>query len=1246
MSAARWQFFIDCGGTFTDCIGVSPEGALSVVKVLSAGDAPVRAIEALLARAGEVTPPSALACSVRLGTTVATNALLERRGVPTALVAPRGLAGVFDIGTQERPALFELEIHKPPRLHAWALEVAGRRAATGEAIEALEPEAARRALAQARAEGARSVAIVMLHAHRVTDDEESLAQLAREAGFEEVVCSHACGREIGFLARGETAIADAYLTPRLREHVERLTAALPRAELRLMQSSGGLTSAARFRGPNALLSGPAGGVLATRAVAAGAGRSRAIGFDMGGTSTDVSLVDGDRLERSFESVVGGVRVKAPMLRIHTVAAGGGSLCRFDGSRFTVGPESAGADPGPLCYARRDASGAPRARELTVTDANFVLGRVLADRFPFALERAGVDRALAALQAELARAGFPRSPEAIAAGFVEIANAHMAQAIVEVCVSRGVDPRDHVLVGFGGAGGQHVCALARRLGIREILLHPLAGVLSAYGIGIARQTWHGEQDGGQRTLPEAGPVAPELAAVWDALARQGIDALRAEGEEEEALRFEASLDLGYLGTDTALEVLAPGGLGSPESRTAGAWRAAFEGLHRERFGYVRPGRAVAIKAIRLRVVGPENAVEAGGGAGAVAGRPSGSPGGTASGAPAPLRTERVWFAGPGFVETPVFAREALAAGSRLAGPALILEASATVVLDPGFALVVEAGGVFRITAEAAHTAASTAAATATAAGAAADPVRLEILGSRFMSIAEQMGAVLRNTSVSTNIKERLDYSCAVFDREGGLVANAPHIPVHLGAMADTVAAVRRRFAPFGDGDVVVTNDPFEGGSHLPDVTVVSPVFLPGAADPAFFVASRGHHADLGGAAPGSMPACSTRLAEEGVLIEAFPLVRAGRFEEARLRALLGAGPHPARRPDDNVADLEAMIAANRAGAARLAELAAEEGEAVVHATMGELQTAAAQMVARELAKLAPGRHVFEDALDDGTPVRVALDVVHRAPGSADLLPARVTIDFAGTGAAVQGNLNAPPSVVRAAVIYVLRSIVAARIPLNGGCLAPVELRIPPGSLLDPPRGSAVAGGNVETSQRVVDVLLGALGRAAASQGTMNNVAFGDAGFGYYETIGGGAGATPFADGASGVHTHMTNTRITDPEVLETRFPVRLEVFRLRSGSGGAGRFRGGEGVERRLCFLRPVRVSLLTQRRLRPPFGLAGGAPGAPGRNRLRRAATGAIEMLAGQLELELEAGDALWIETPGGGGFGAQASSARAAADS
>jgi 5-oxoprolinase (ATP-hydrolysing) len=683
----------------------------------------------------------------------------------------------------------------------------------------------------------------------------------------------------------------------------------------------------------------------------------------------------------------------------------------------------------------------------------------------------------------------------------------------------------------------------------------------------------------------------------------------------------------VGTDTALDIaldLAPASdsrrgvrSGSDADEAGPAWRTAFEREHRTRFGYVREGREVEVKAVRLRARGPEGAVPV----------PTRIP---AAPPPLPLRTQSAWFPRAGRVEAPVFEREALRPGDRLAGPALVLEQTGLVVVDPGFELEIDERLVFRLR--------------GVDAGevdrrvdlSEADPVRLEVLGNRFMSIAEQMGAVLRNTSVSTNIKERLDYSCAVFDRDGGLVANAPHIPVHLGAMADTVAALRERFDPVSEGDVYVTNDPFEGGSHLPDVTVVTPVFLAGQGRPGFFVASRGHHADLGGRTPGSMPADSTRLDEEGVLIEAFPLVRAGRFDEARIRRVLGTGPHPARRPDDNVADLEAMVAANRAGAALLEGLVEESGEEVVQVTMHQLQQAAGLKVAQELSRFPPGEHRFEDALDDGTPICVRL-WIEPSRVSTDPLPARMRIDFEGTGPASAGNLNAPSAVVRAAVIYVLRSLVVERIPLNGGCLAPVEIRIPVGSILDPPRGSAVVGGNVETSQRVVDVLLGALGRAAASQGTMNNVTFGDAAFGYYETIGGGAGATDSAAGASGVHTHMTNTRITDPEILEARFPVRLLEFSLRRNSGGVGRNCGGEGVVRRYRFLRPVTVSLLTERRKRAPFGLAGGGEGAPGRNRVLRAHDGSLEEVLGRARLALDPGDELWIETPGGGGFGVRA---------
>ena len=927
-------------------------------------------------------------------------------------------------------------------------------------------------------------------------------------------------------------------------------------------------------------------------VARAAGFARAVGFDMGGTSTDVSLLEPGDLPRSFETLVGGVRVKAPMLRIHTVAAGGGSLCRFDGFRFTVGPESAGADPGPLCY------GHPEARELALTDVNLALGRVQPDRFPFPLRADRVTAALEELSARLDAARLSRSPDEAAAGFFEVANASMAQAIAQVSVARGVNPRECALVGFGGAGGQHVCAIARSLGMRDVLLHPLAGILSAYGIGRADVSWDGQHDARRVELPGSGtPLPAAVAKAAAELEAAGRAALVAEGVDRGALRVETRLDLRHVGTETALPVREP---------DDGDWPAAFAREHRARFGYERPDHAVEIVTVRVRVFAP--------GASPALPRPAAA---SAPSAPAPLRHESAWFPGSGRVEAPVYAREELAPGATLAGPALVLEDTGSVVLDPGFVLRVAGDGVLHLRDEAlpAHA--------AVADLSRADPVRLEVFGNRCMSIAEQMGAVLRNTSVSTNIKERLDYSCAVFDAEGGLVANAPHIPVHLGAMAETVQVVRERFPDLSPGDAVVTNDPFAGGSHLPDVTVVTPVFGSEPA-PSFYVASRGHHADIGGTSPGSMPADSTRLEEEGVVLEPFRVVQGGRFDEARVRAALTGARHPARSPDDNVAELEAMVAANRAGAGLLERWVGEQGLESIAVTMRQLQEAAAGKVRREIAKLPDGEHAFADRLDDGTPLAVRLVVAGE----------RMTIDFAGTGAAVPGNLNAPRAVVQAAVIYVLRTLVAERIPLNGGCLEPVEVIVPPGSLLDPPPGAAVVGGNVETSQRIVDVLLGALGRVAASQGTMNNVTFGDASFGYYETVGGGAGAGDGFPGASGVHVHMTNTRITDPEILEARHPVRLLEFSLRRGSGGAGRFRGGDGLVRRYAFLAPVSVSLLTERRLRAPYGMAGGEPGARGRNSVVRA-DGSCEELPHHASAALAAGDVLVVETPGGGGYGA-----------
>jgi 5-oxoprolinase (ATP-hydrolysing) len=871
-----------------------------------------------------------------------------------------------------------------------------------------------------------------------------------------------------------------------------------------------------------------------------------------------------------------------MLAITSVAAGGGSLCRYDGHKLTVGPESAGAAPGPLCY------GDPAARELAVTDVNLALGRLAPDRFPFPLDATRVERALEAMAERLAEDGYRRSPAEVAAGFAEIADACMAEAIRQVSIARGHDVREDALVVFGGAGGQHACPLARRLGIRRLIFHPLAGVLSAYGMGLADVSWHGEADLGAREL---GPdLDRALARVLERLEAEGRRVLEDDGFDPARLESVARLDLRYRGTEYALTLREAPGQGR---------RAAFEALHASRFGYTREGHPIDAAVARVEVIARHRSPD--------------EPVWPAASPPAPHRRARMWAGGRFHDDVPVFFREDLGAGARVAGPALVLESTGAIAVDPGFEGAVDARGRLVLEDRAGRPASERA-------SEALDPVRLEIFGNLFMSIAEEMGTVLRRTALSTNIRERLDFSCAVFEADGGLVANAPHIPVHLGAMGETVRAVLAAFPEPAPGSVFVTNDPSAGGSHLPDVTVVTPVH-DAEGRLRFFTASRGHHADVGGRTPGSMPPFSRTLDEEGVVIPPLEIVRGGRFDEAAFERVLRGGRWPARSPRDNRADLEAQIAANRAGERLLRGLEARYGLAAVLAYMRHVQDDAAAKVAEEIAKLPDGDHAFEDALDDGTPIRVAL----RVRGAS------LEVDFTGTGAEVDGNLNAPRAVTTAAVIYVLRALVGEPIPLNAGCLRPVRLVIPEGSVLSPRPGRAVAGGNVETSQRIVDVLLGALGRAAASQGTMNNLTFGDESFGYYETIGGGAGAGPGFSGASGVHTHMTNTRITDPEILETRFPVRLVRFALRRGSGGAGRFRGGDGLVRELEFLRPLRVSILSERRRRAPFGLAGGAPGATGRNFQDG------RELPGKVEFEVVAGSRVRIETPGGGGYGVPA---------
>jgi 5-oxoprolinase (ATP-hydrolysing) len=1181
VKASRWQIWIDRGGTFTDCIGLDPAtNELRVAKVLSSDRAPLDGIRKLLGLAVDTPiPPS----DIRMGTTLATNALLERKGCPTALLVTRGFGDLLAIGTQARPELFRLNIEKPPPLPVATVEVDARHDASGRVLERPAPDSLAETLSGLAAAGARSVAVSLLHAYRAPELELEVGAAARRAGFAHVSLSHEVAPEIGLLGRTDTTLLDAYLTPLLSDYLRSLAAELPGSTLLLMQSSGGLASAAALRGPSAILSGPAGGVVAVAEIATRAGLQQAIGFDMGGTSTDVCRFAGE-LERIYESEVAGVRVRAPMMRIHTVAAGGGSICKLDAGRLVVGPESAGARPGPLAY------GDPAAHDLTLTDVNLLLGRLADDRFPFPLERQRAEARLTELARTLDDPA--RGPLDVAEGFFHVANSAMAEAIRKVSVARGYDVREHALVVMGGAGGQHACALARRLGIREVVVHPLAGVLSAWGIGLSAVRWNGDRDAGRALLDASALDAVE--PVFAEMEAAGRSALGEQIDDAAAVRVERRLDLRYRGSETVLTLPV---------QDATSLTQSFHAEHERAFGHARPEHPIEVAVARLEV--------------SVAG--FGAQPGTAAGGGSrrePRRFTLLHYEGRSLDHVPVHHREDLGPGDVVEGPALVLEPTSTTVVDPGFRLEVNEGGLLRIRDHAGS------AALPELVGALddsiADPVLLEIMQSSFMGIAEQMGETLRRTAFSTNIRERLDFSCALFDAEGGLVANAPHIPVHLGAMSETVRALRVQHRDMRAGDVFVTNDPAAGGSHLPDITVVTPLF--DEADRLrFFTACRGHHADVGGITPGSMPPSSTCIEEEGVVLRGLRLVQGGRFDRASIEAALSSGPHPARDPGANILDLEAQVAANRTGAALVAELLERYGLPRVEAYMRHVQRDAAERVARQIEQLGDGTHRFTDALDDGTPICVTLEVHGR----------HLVVDFAGTGTEHAGNLNAPRAVTLAAVIYFLRALVDAPIPLNSGCLDPVEVRIPPASILDPSPGRAVAGGNVETSQRVVDVLLGAAGLAAASQGTMNNLTFGGEGFAYYETIAGGAGAGPTFDGASAVHTHMTNTRITDPEVLEARFPVRLLRFAVRHGSGGAGRRHGGDGVIRELEFLVPARVAILSERRERPPFGLAGGMPGARGVNRLDG------RELPGRASADVTPGSRIVIETPGGGGYGA-----------
>ena len=1202
----RWQFWIDRGGTFTDVVGKSPDGGLVTLKLLSENpeqyrDAAVAGIRQLLGlKPGAPVTPEMVDC-VKMGTTVATNALLERKGEPTLLVTTTGFADALRIAYQNRPRLFDRHIVLPELLYQAVVQAHERVGAHGEVVQALD-EAHLRAQLQTQFDaGLRSVAIVFMHGYRFTTHEQAAARLAAAVGFTQISTSHATSPLMKFVSRGDTTVVDAYLSPILQRYVDRVASEMPGVRLMFMQSSGGLTDAQAFAGKDAILSGPAGGIVGMARTAKQAGHDKVIGFDMGGTSTDVSHYAGV-FEREFETQVAGVRMRAPMMSIHTVAAGGGSLLQFDGARLRVGPQSAGAHPGPASYRR----GGP----LAVTDANVMVGKVQPAFFPQvfgpqaneALDAQAVQQQFDALSARL-----QRPAEDVADGFIRIAVQQMANAIKKISVARGYDVTRYTLQCFGGAGGQHACLVADALGMTQVFVHPLAGVLSAYGMGLADQSLIREQAVEERLTMNA---LPRMAALIASLSAAATQALVKQGTGAENLQTYPRVHLRYEGSDSALIV--------PWGRLAEI-SAAFEAAYRQRFAFLMQGKALVVEAVSVEAV--------------IAGDAPQEPTHALHGArEVPVRAQvRMFTAGLDGVscwhQATLVAREDLRPGDRIDGPAVIAEQNATTVIEPGWQAQVTALDhllLLRVHARQVRH----------AVGTTVDPVLLEVFNNLFMNIAEQMGLQLQNTAYSVNIKERLDFSCALFNAQGHLIANAPHMPVHLGSMGESIQTVIRDNAgQMQAGDVFALNDPYHGGTHLPDVTVITPVFLSGHEVPVFYVGSRGHHADIGGTTPGSMPPFSTRIEEEGVQIQNFRLVAQGVLREAEILALLQSGEYPSRNPQQNLADLRAQIAANEKGVQELHKMVTEFGLDVVQAYMRHVQDNAEESVRRVITRLKDGQFILP--LDNGAQIQVAVRV-NAAERSA-------VIDFTGTSDQQTNNFNAPKAVCMAAVLYVFRALVDDDIPLNAGCLKPLQVIIPEGCMLNPRAPASVVAGNVETSTCITNALLGALGVMAGSQPTMNNFTFGNAQYQYYETISGGSGAgmtwnaqgepTGGFAGTSVVQTHMTNSRLTDPEVLEFRFPVRLESYEIRRGSGGQGHWPGGDGGVRRVRFLEPMTASMLSNGRVYPAFGMAGGQPGAVGINRVVRL-DGRVETLGHIGQVEMGVGDVMEIHTPGGGGWG------------
>jgi len=1193
-----WNFWIDRGGTFTDIVGRLPDGTLVTHKLLSDNprqysDAAVQGIRDLLHLAPNEPIPLDQIETVKMGTTVATNALLERQGEPTLLVTTKGFADILRIGYQTRPDLFALDIELPEMLYDDVLEVDERMSAEGETLIELNEEAARASLQQAHSQGINSVAIVLVHGYRYTNHEARLAVIARELGFDQVSVSHEVSALMKIVPRGDTTVVDAYLSPILRRYVAQVDGQLRHDEhsprLMFMQSNGGLTDAHAFQGKDALLSGPAGGVVGMARTAENANLNKLIGFDMGGTSTDVSHYAGE-FERAYETEVAGIRVRSPMMDINTVAAGGGSILHFDGSRLRVGPGSAGADPGPTCYG----NGGP----LAITDCNVVLGKLRPEFFPAVfgsdgeqpLDVTATATAFLSLAEQITEAtGIQQTETSVAQGFLDIAADNMANAIKKISIERGHDVTDYTLVCFGGAGGQHACMVADRLGIEHIYVHPHAGVLSAVGIGLADIRRIRDEAVEQILAPD---TLDDLEPRWHELEVDGAQYLQSEGLEPQAQQLRRRLSLRYQGSDTAL--LVPAG-------TFDQVITAFETHHSARFGFTSPETPVIIEAIQLEAVGVAEPL---------------SVSETITEHQNPLLGSFPTTMAGNTIDTPFLNRQDMTPDTPVVGPAVLVEPNATTVIEPNWEGRVSANGDLFIERVAPQT-------QRLAVGTDVNPVQLEIFNNLFMNIAEQMGVVLENTAVSVNIKERLDFSCAIFDPDGELIANAPHLPIHLGSMSEAIKSVIANNPHMEPGDAYVLNAPYNGGTHLPDITVVKPIFDEITGDRIFYVAARGHHSDIGGIVPGSAPADSTTIDEEGLVLDNVLLVQRGRFLEQEIRDLLTGGPWPARNPDQNIADLKAQVAACERGATELHNVINHYGLDVVHAYMGHVMENAEESVRRVIAALSDCEFVGE--MDDGNQISVSIQV--------NLQQRSAVIDFTGTSGQHPGNFNAPKAVCRSAVLYVFRCMVNDAIPLNAGCLVPLDIRIPDPSMISPHPPAAVIAGNVETSQLLVDTLFGALGVIAGSQGTMNNFIWGNDQHQYYETICGGAGATPSANGATAVHTHMTNTRLTDPEILEWRHPVRVEHFKVRHDSGGSGSHKGGDGVVRRLKFLEPMTVNVLSSRRKVAPYGVDGGEDGLVGINRLLKA-DGTSQELPGSTRVEVGIADCFEIETPGGGGFG------------